>query len=235
MDQPYPPPPPPPPPPPFVPPPPAEAPIPWETPGLPPAEALIETVKLFIVDMEQAFRRMPVAGDISRPLLYAVIVGSVGPIVAQIYSIFLPNPYVHVLRRYLGSRVGEEIFARPGIAGVFGIFVVPVAVVFGIFLGAGIVHLCLMLVGGATNGFVTTLRVVCYASTGQLAQVVPIIGGLVAMVFVVILEVRGLATAHRTTVGKAIAAVLIPVGLCCVCVLGLIAAFGAVLAGLIHR
>ncbi|HEX7579294.1 MAG TPA: hypothetical protein VF580_04785, partial [Thermoanaerobaculia bacterium] len=75
-------PPPPPPPPPFVPAPPAVAPIPWEDPSRPPAPALIETVKLFVTDMTQAFRRMPVTGDIARPLLYAVIVGSIGPIIA---------------------------------------------------------------------------------------------------------------------------------------------------------
>ena len=238
MDQtPYPPPPPPPPPP--VPPyfaaaPPAEPPIPWETPGRPAGEALVETAKLFATDMAQAFRRMPVAGDLARPLLYAVIVGSIGPIVAQLTSIFLPNPLLRMFQEQLGGGgAGGDLFARSAVAGVFGIFFVPVAVVVGLFIGAGIVHLCLMLVGGANSGFMATVRVLCYSSTGQLAQVVPVIGSLLAFVFVLILEVKGLETAHRTTTGKAVAAVLIPVAVCCACVALLAVTIGAALVGML--
>jgi hypothetical protein len=231
-------PPPPPPPPPPVPPafaaaPPPEPPIPWETPGRPAGEALIETVKLFATDMGQAFRRMPAAGDLAKPLLYAVIVGSIGPIVAQLTSIFLPNPFFQMLQERLGGGAGSELFARSAAAGVFGIFFVPVAVVVGLFIGAGIVHLCLMLVGGANSGFLATVRVMCYSSTGQLAQAVPLIGGLVAFVLVLILEVKGLETAHRTTTGKAIAAVLIPVAFCCVCVVLFVVTLGAALIGML--
>jgi hypothetical protein len=234
MDQIYVPPPPPPPPP--APPafqavPPAEEPIPWETPGRPAAEALVETVKLFVTDMAQAFRRMPVAGDLARPLLYAVIVGSIGPMVAQVYSIFLPNPFVRMLQERIGGGAGSELFARSAAAGVFGVFFVPVAVVVGLFLGAGIIHLCLMMVGAANSGFLATVRVLCYSSTGQLAQVVPVIGGLLAFVFVLILEVKGLETAHRTTTGKAIAAVLIPVAFCCACAILLVVSLGAAMIG----
>ncbi len=226
--------PPPPPPPPFVPPPPAEAPIPWEQPGRPPVEAMVETVKLFLTDMEQAFRRMPPTGDIARPLLYAVIVGSIGPIVAQIYSVFLPHPFVGMLRQYLSRRAGRDLpFSET--SGLFGVFFVPVGVVIGVLIGAAILHLCLMLVGGPNSGFVTTLRVVCYANTGQLAQLIPMIGGILALIFVLVLEVRGLSTAHRTTIGKATAAVLIPLAACCVCLIVVIAALGAVVAGLLSR
>ena len=230
----FPPPPPPPPPVPSfqVPVPPAEPPIPWETPGRPAGEALVETVKLFVTDWAQAFRRMPVGGDLAKPLLYAVIVGSIGPIVAQLYSLFLPNPVMRILQERLGSG-GGEIAARSAAVGLFGVFFVPVAVVVGLFIGAAIVHLCLSLVGGAHSGFMATLRVLCYSSTGQLAQVIPVIGGLVAVVLVLILEVKGLETAHRTTPGKALAAVLIPVAFCCVCVGLFFATLGAAIFGML--
>jgi hypothetical protein len=234
MDQPvYPPPPPPPPPAPAyqVPVPPVEPPIPWETPGRPAGEALVETVKLFATDWAQGFRRMPVTGDLSKPLLYAVIVGSIGPIVAQLTSIFIPNPLVRILQDRLGSGGGEAV-SRSAV-GLLGIFFVPVAIVVGLFLGAAIVHLCLTLVGGAHGSFMATVRVLCYASTGQLAQVIPVIGGLVALVLVLILEVKGLETAHRTTPGKALAAVLIPVAVCCVCAGLLLATVGAAILGML--
>jgi hypothetical protein len=232
-------PPPPPPPPPPLPPtfaaaPPAEPPIPWETPGRPAGEALVETVKLFVTDMGQAFRRMPVAGDLAKPLLYAVIVGSVGPVLAQIYSLVLPNPFAAVLQRFVGEGSGE-LLARSAAAGLFGVFFVPIGLVIGLFLGAGIVHLCLMLIGGPNAGFMATLRVFCYSTTGQLAQVVPVIGWLLALVFVPILEIKGLAIAHRTSVGRATAAVLIPGVLCCVCIAVVAATVGAALVGMLSR
>ncbi len=228
-------PPPPPPPPPFIPVPPSVAPIPWEDPSRPPAEALIETVKLFVTDMTQGFRRMPVGGDIARPLLYAVIVGSIGPIVAQIYSLFLPNPILGMLQERFAGQPGSGLFARSAATGLFGIVFVPVAVVIGLFIGAGIIHVCLMVVGGANSGFIATFRVMCYASTAQLAQVVPLIGWLVALVFTGVLEVKGLEIAHRTTVGKAIAALLIPAAVCCVCAALFLATLGAAFFGMLNR
>ena len=57
----------------------------------------------------------------------------------------------------------------------------------------------------------------------------------VALVLVAILEVKGLEIAHRTTSGKAIAAILIPGAVCCVCAGLVIAALGAAMFGMINR
>jgi hypothetical protein len=86
-----------------------------------------------------------------------------------------------------------------------------------------------MIVGGANNGFEATVRVVCYAQTAQLAGIVPFCGGLIAAIWAIVLYVIGLATAHRTTQGKAVLAVLLPVVLCCAFVAALV--FMGVLAG----
>jgi hypothetical protein len=75
----------------------------------------------------------------------------------------------------------------------------------------------------------------CYSSTGQLAQVIPVVGGLVALVLVGILEVKGLQIAHRTTTGKAIAALVIPVGVCCLCVGVVAVTAGAAFMGYLNR
>lgn len=58
-----------------------------------------------------------------------------------------------------------------------------------------------------------------YSYVSSLAQVVPVVGGLIALVWNIILQVIGLVRMHRTTQGKAVGAVLIPIGLCCVCVI----------------
>ena len=62
-----------------------------------------------------------------------------------------------------------------------------------------------------------------------LIGVIPFVGGLAAVVWNLILVVLGVVRMHRTTQGKAIAGVLIPLLLCCVCILLVI---GLVVGGL---
>jgi len=60
--------------------------------------------------------------------------------------------------------------------------------------------------------------VVLYSQTAQVAQVIPLFGDLIATLWGLILCIIGVAAAHRTTTGKAAAAVLLPIVLCCVCI-----------------
>ena len=222
--------------PPYTPPPPPEAPpavdpIPWEKPGYPALEGLYETIKLFVVNPSEGFARMPIAGDLVKPLLFTVILGWVGVIVSNIYSLALRG----ALWNYLPGMSGmgrDQFMLSTGTTVAMMIFA-PVLVLIGVFIWAGIVHLFLMLVGGATSGFTATLRVVCYTQTTQLAQIVPACGGLISFIWSLVLSISGLAIAHRTTQGKAALAVLLPVVLCCVCLVIVIAMTGAGIAALV--
>jgi hypothetical protein len=79
----------------------------------------------------------------------------------------------------------------------------------------------LMMVGGLAEsdaGFEGSLRTVAYGSAvGQLAQIVPIIGGMVSLLWTIVLLVTGAMRLHGTTQGKAVTAVLLPLLLCCAC------------------
>ena len=108
--------------------------------------------------------------------------------------------------------------------------VAPVFVLIWVFVWSAILHLFLMLVGGAKTGFASTVRVVCYTATVQVLHVVPFCGWLIALVWAIVLNIIGLAIAHRTSQGKTAVAVLLPMVLCCVCVAILAAAFGAAIA-----
>jgi hypothetical protein len=104
--------------------------------------------------------------------------------------------------------------------------VTPLVALIVLFIWSAIVHLMLTLLGGANRGFGATLRVMCYSQTTQLATVLPGIGGLIGIVWRLILEGVGLAEAHKTEGWKAALAIVLPLVLCCVC-----AVFGAVLFG----
>ncbi|MGE5237029.1 MAG: YIP1 family protein [Acidobacteriota bacterium] len=199
------------------------APLPWEQPGYPALEGLYETAKLFLTKPTEAFQRMSISGDLGRPLGYAVILGWVGIIAGQAYNIALRGTMRNMLAPFSH---GEDLAFGLGF-NIAIMVVAPILILLGVFIGSAILHLFLMLVGGNNNGFVTTTRVVCYATTIQIFQIVPLCGGLIGAAWGVVLEIIGIAAAHRTTQGKAAAAVLLPMVLCCVCLAILAVAFGA--------
>lgn len=200
-----------------MPPPPESIPvIPWEEPGRPFFNGLFETVKLLASSPTEAYRRMPLTGGIGRPLFYAIAVGWVSIAVAVFWNVLLQGlwmPFVESAEDLAG--MGAMYGLTVG-WGLLMVVLAPLFVVIGVFIAASILHLMLMIVGGASSGFEATVRVVCYTQTAQLAGIIPFCGGIITLVWTVILYVTGFSTAHRTTQGKAIVAVLLPVVLCCV-------------------
>jgi hypothetical protein len=213
------------------PPPPAAQvqPLPWEQPGYPALEALYETAKLFLTAPSQAFARMSLTGTLGRPVLYAVIFGWLGIVASQAYSLAFRGA-IHNLLSGLPGYNPRMIFGLPVVGTVAVMFFAPILVLLGILIWSAIVHLFLMLVGGANTGFGSTVRVVAYSSTVQIVQVIPLCGGTIAAIWALVLYIIGLAIAHRTTQGRSALAVLLPLMLCCVCVAILVAAFGAAIA-----
>jgi hypothetical protein len=207
--------------------PPTAAPIPWEDPARTSTfERFVETVKLLATRPSEAFAGMPRTGGIGSPLLYAIIVGWIGIAVAVVWNTLFQGMWIP----FMGG--GEEAAIMAGFTAAWAVGLIvlaPIFVIIGVFVGAAILHLMLMIVGGANNGFETTVRVVCYAQTAQLAGIIPFCGGLISMVWAIILYVFGLTAAHRTSQGKAVLAVVLPVVLCCAFAAAML--FMGVLAG----
>jgi hypothetical protein len=158
-----------------------------------------------------AFTVMKREGGLAEPLIYAVIGGSFGVLV---YFLFL----------FLLQSIGFMADSRSAMAGVVGmgigfIFVLilmPILVAIWMFVAAGILHLCLMIVGGAKQSFETTFRVVCFSiGSAYPLLVVPFCGNLVAGIWAIVLYCIGLARAHETDTGRAVLAVFLPLIVCC--------------------
>ncbi|MCJ7440638.1 MAG: YIP1 family protein [Thermoanaerobaculaceae bacterium] len=209
--------------------PPPGPPLPWEQPGYPALEALYETAKLFFTAPSQAFARMSLTGTLGRPLLYAVIFGWLGTIAGQAYSLAFRGA-IHGFLSSLPGYNARLMTGMPAAATVAIMILAPILVLLGIFIWSAIVHLFLMLVGGANTGFASTVRVVSYTATVQILQVVPLCGGILTTIWGLVLQIIGLAIAHRTTQGRSALAVLLPPALCCVCLAIIGAAFGAAIA-----
>jgi hypothetical protein len=174
-------------------------------------KAYFDTVSMVLTQPAVAFATMKTEGDMTGPMLFALIGGSAGLIVSFLLQIALHSV------GFMGDR--QTAMFGLGIVGFWAlgyILFVPVLVLVGMFVGSGILHLCLMIVGGANKPFETTFRVVCFSSgSTYLLSMIPFCGGFVAGVWNIVLECIGIARAHETDTGKAVMAVLLPVVVCC--------------------
>ena len=211
---------------------------PWErreTLGL--LTALVETTKQVLTSPTAFFRAMPVTGGIGGPLAFAVVIGYVGLAVQSLYqavlNIGLGSAFHNLGDRSPFAHLGPFLHGGMGLALqlVFG----PVFIVVGVFIGAGLYHLVLLLLGQARQGFEATLRVVCYGQATSVLMILPFCGGVLAAVAWIVVGIVGLAEAHRIGRGSAAVAILAPVVLaCCCCGLGLGLLFGGI-AGLANH
>ncbi len=209
--------------------------LPWEERdrlGL--IEALIQTIRLLVTDPSNAYSRLRRDSDLTSPLLFGLILSWLGIVFSQMWQLMFGG----LMGSMFGGLEGlEEVFAPPGAFGIIATLVFwPLIYIVFLFISAGILHVCLMIVGATSDsptGFEGTLKVVSYAQVAGLAGVIPLVGGFLAGLWVLILEVVGSTQVHRTTVGRALTGVLIPVFLCCVCLLLGAVFFGAMIAAFI--
>jgi hypothetical protein len=174
-------------------------------------KAYFDTVSMVLTQPAVAFATMKTEGDMTGPMLFALIGGSAGLIVSFLLQIAL-----HSIGFMADRQTGMFGLGIVGVWALVYIVLVPVMVIVGMFVGSGILHLCLMIVGGANKPFETTFRVVCFSSgSTYLLSMIPFCGGFIAGVWNIVLECIGLARAHETDTGKAVMAVLLPIIVCC--------------------
>jgi len=205
-------------------------PIPFEQEGVPFATGFLDTIKLVITHPVQAFQRVPANSEIVRPLLYAIVIGTLSAFVGWVWQTTLGDPTSRLFPRAESDMNAMELELMKYSGSILIVFVAPVLIAVFLFLWAAVIHLLLMLLGGANAGFLATFKVLCYGETTSLASVVPICGGFGLLVWKVVLAIIGVAQVHRTSGGKATLAVLLPIVLCCVCFIVAVVIFGAALA-----
>jgi hypothetical protein len=187
--------------------------------------AFIETLSMVLTRPAEAFSVMKREGGLGGPLIYALIGGCIGGIISFLFSLGFQS-----LGMFKDQQNGLAAMAGMGIGSVAIVILLPLFVVIGLFIGSAVVHLCLMIVGGANQPFETTFRVLAFSqgSTGPL-QIVPVCGGLISGVWALVCTCIGLARAHETDTGRAAVAVFLPLIVCCggILILVMFGIFGA--------
>jgi len=169
--------------------------------------AFFRTMKQVLFSPTEFFRNMPLSKGMGSPLLYGVIISFFGTTIGLLEQFALSG--------FMGSSSQVE-----GMAGVnffqtafllIYAFFLPIMIVVGLFIGSGIFHICLMIVGAGKRGFEATFRVLSYASSSQAFALVPFVGGFIIVIYNLVLWTIGFRESHQTTTGRAFIAVLLPV------------------------
>ena len=189
--------------------------------------AMFVTVKDVLVDAPLTFAKMIRDGGLGSPLVFLLVLSTVFGWVGMMWE-FLMNQALGATMLGSGamdfSQFGIEqnpatmAFLTSGLFQVITALTLPAIVLVVFFIEAAVFHLMLLIVGGANQPFETTARVVAY-TVGSTAvfQAVPMCGGLISFIWAIVVIIIGLAYAHETSVGRAVAAVLLPLLLCCLC------------------
>jgi hypothetical protein len=177
-----------------------------------PIQSFIATVQAVVLRPVDFFRGILRQGDFINPLIFAIICYEVAAILGG-------------LIRLVGIGATNQGFG----GFIVSIILAPIFAAIGLFIGAGILHLLVMLIVGSRNsGFEATFRVGAYAAVTSLVSWIPFIGGILAL-YGIYLGIVGIREMHNTTTGKAALVVLIPVAVIFLLVLALIALVGAFL------
>lgn len=173
-------------------------------------KAFFDTVIMVLTQPATAFSVMRTEGDMMSPMLFALIGGSAGAIVAALFNLALGSIGI------MASKQNALGMGFVGVAGLVSIIFAPLWILVCLFVWSGIVHLCLMMVGGAKKSFETTFRVVCF-SVGStfLFAMIPICGRYITAVWNIVAQCIGMSRAHGIDTGKAVIAVLLPLIVCC--------------------
>ena len=158
-----------------------------------PVQTFIATVQAVVLRPVDFFRGILRQGDLINPLIFALICYEVAAILGG-------------LLRVVGIGATNQGFGEF----LVSIILAPIFAAIGLFIGAGILHLLVMLIVGSRNsGFEATLRVVAYSAVTSLVSWIPYIGGLLSL-YGIYLGIVGIREMHNTTTGKAALVVLIP-------------------------
>jgi hypothetical protein len=173
---------------------------------------LFKTLNETLFRPSEFFKKMSVTGGLTDPLLYALIIGMVGLMFSYLWQISLKSAMQDMMPG-MQAATGQYMFQGVGMAILA--FFSPFLIILGLFVSSGILHVFLMMVKGARAGFKATFRVVAYGYSANIFLIIPFCGGLLAVVWAVVLYIIGLKEAHEITGGKAAFAVFLPLIVCC--------------------
>jgi|GEM_PF-765786 len=188
--------------------------------------AIWQTFKGVLFDPSATFTGMKRTGGVGTPWTFHFIAALVGGLFTlALVMIFVLPIVLSAIASANQNGAGMPTAMAGGVGlGIFLFYVVLIAVSAAItpFIGGGVIHLCLKLVGAARQPFETTFRTFAYCyGSAMLLLLVPVCGMMVSGIWAVVVLIIGCARTHEIPTGKAALGVLLPVAVCCILDVGL--------------
>jgi predicted Zn finger-like uncharacterized protein len=167
-------------------------------------KGIYQTTKAVLISPEKMFHGLTLKGGYGEATAFGLLVGSLG----SMFGLF----WLFLLMVGSGSVSDIPVSGQYTLGMIFlgVIAVTPVLVCIGIVINGALLHILLLLVGGAKNGFEATFRVVCYSQAAHLLSIIPIMGGWIDGIWKLVVQIIGVREIHEMSYGKVIIAFLIP-------------------------
>jgi hypothetical protein len=189
-------------------------------------KAVGQTLKSVLLSPSVTFASMKREGGIARPMFFMILMGVMAGALSLTYYRLLPHPYTAPDQDPL-----QLLLAAVPVSGftLLAIWFSALPFLLGLFAlaSSGVIHLSLMMFDAARFPFETTFRTFCYVmGSAYVFQLIPYVAEYIAPVWALACLCIGMARAHESSTAKASFGVILPVLLCCGCVLSLAALGG---------
>jgi hypothetical protein len=157
--------------------------------------AFAETLECSLLEPAAFFRTVRPGGG-GEALSFAAAVNTMTAVIAWLWRSALAGPPVE----------GAGILPAAALILVF----VPVLTVVAAAAWSSVLHVSLVLTGGARRSFSCTLQAVAYAASANSFMVFPLVGSIISAPWGIVLQVIGLREGHGISTGRALLAWLLP-------------------------
>jgi hypothetical protein len=177
--------------------------FPW-----PPAEdapvvgGLVDTWRDAVFRPVRFFRALPIDLSLGATLLYYLVIGILAAALQLFWATLLPAPDGDAL----GDLIGTAAAASP----LVDFLMSPLLLMVSLYVAAGVTHVMVLVLMPGNAGFGGTLRSYGFAYSPALFNAIPYVGPIAAFLWMTALSVIGIREVHRSTTGRAVTAVLIP-------------------------
>jgi hypothetical protein len=187
----------------------ARGPIPWEDPNLPALVGLGRTLRQALGRPREFFRNLKGDGW-AEPLAFGLMLGTAGLLACLYWQILLG---AGVSRRLAEVPAAAQVFTPGAGALVAGMLLSPLIVLVSLGLSSLGLWAGVALVGGEPPPWPTILRITCYSQAGQAIALIPLLGGLISGLWVLILWYQGVKAVFNLSGGRVLGALAISLAL----------------------
>jgi hypothetical protein len=203
--------------------------IPWESvSSLGIGRALLATLKECLFTPFAFFAKVALSHSPAMSFVYALILGSVGSLIGFLWTWLF-------LSRFQTSFPWLESISSASVSAT-GLVFMPLLTSIKIVFASVYFQTLLTLTGAKRKGISSTLGIVCYSESSALLNVIPLVGGVAALVWSLFLLSAGISRVHQMSMVKALVIIFLPlliVGFIGILAVALLAGVSAVMGGLL--